>query len=496
MLPIPLLIALLLGFGIDAPSAPPADVPGALLSIASAVAGVAACAFALGLWTAVMVRRKGTARSRVRRAFVLGSRAIALAGLVAYGWIVHAWGWPGIVLDVWGWRGSILVDDALILAPFLLIQLLGWWGLFYGERAVSGLPAGHVGRRVARHLYLKERQALALVLPVVVIFVARNDLIDRLWPSWRPQPWAEAVELAVMGSVVLAASPLFIRLAWPTRPLADGPLRRRLERIARRSGFRCSGVRVWDTDHTMVNACVTGVVPQFRYVLLSDALIEDLTPSEVAAVFGHEIGHVAHRHLPYFLFFLVGFLALLTAGSEAFAGLEDWFAGLTTLDPTSPGALRDAAEGLAVSIGVGALFWIVFGALSRRFERQADVYGCKAVSCGSPHCPPHFELEGEDDGEPGGAPDRPIATVCPVGVRIFADALAAVARLNGIPADSRSWRHGSIASRIRFLADLAESPAREPAFQRQVRRFRVGLAAGLIAALGLAGAASWMGAMG
>jgi STE24 endopeptidase len=242
----------------------------------------------------------------------------------------------------------------------------------------------------------------------------------------------------------------------------------------------------------MVNACVTGVVPQFRYVLLSDALIDGLTPSEIAAVFGHEIGHVAHRHLPYFLFFLVGFLVLLTAGSEAFAGLEDWFAGLTTLDPTSPSALRDAAEGLAVAAGIGAMFWVVFGALSRRFERQADVYGCKAVSCGSPDCPPHFDFEGEA----GDEPDRSIATVCPVGVRIFADALAAVARLGGIPAESRSWRHGSIASRIQFLADLAESPAREPAFQRQVRRFRVGLAAGMIAALGLAGAASWMGVMG
>lgn len=492
MIPIPLLLALLLAFGIDAPAGPPRDATGALAWIAAAMGGVVASAFALGLWTAWKVRRKGFATSRVRRAFAIGSRLIALATLVAFGWIVHGSGWPAIVLDTWGWRGSILVDDALMLAPFLAMQLLAWWGVFYGERAVMGLPASHAGRRVARHLYLKERQSLALVLPVVLIFVVRNDVIDRLWPAWRYHPWAEPLELAALGSLVLVVSPLFIRLAWPTRSLADGPLRRRLEAIAGRSGFRCSDIRVWDTDHMMVNACVTGVLPRFRYVLLSDALIDGMTPSEIAAVFGHEIGHVAHRHLPYFLFFLMGVMMLVTAASDAFVGLEDWVAGLTTVDPTSPAALRDAAEGLALVAAIGVLFWMVFGALSRRFERQADVYGCKAVSCGSPECPPHFDYEGDAGDEPG----RPIATVCPVGVRIFADALAAVARLNGIPADARSWRHGSIASRIQFLADLAESPAREPAFQRQVRRFRLGLAAGMVAALGLAGAASWIGATG
>ena len=62
----------------------------------------------------------------------------------------------------------------------------------------------------------------------------------------------------------------------------------------------------------MVNACVTGILPGFRYVLLSDALIESLTPLEIAAVFGHEIGHVAHRHFLYFAFFFMGSLGVLS----------------------------------------------------------------------------------------------------------------------------------------------------------------------------------------
>jgi STE24 endopeptidase len=289
--------------------------------------------------------------------------------------------------------------------------------------------------------------------------------------------------------LVLAVSPIFIRMAWPTRSMPDGPLRRRLESVSRRSGFRCADILVWDTDHLMVNACVTGILPRFRYVLLSDALIDSLTPLEIAAVFGHEIGHVAHRHLQYFLFFFVGCLAVLTMASDAFAGLETWIATLTTADAAAPSALRDVIEGLVVLAAVGAFFGVVFGHLSRRFERQADVYGCKVVSCGSPDCPPHFDFEGPT------ADPAPIRGVCPAGVQIFADALATVAQQNGIDADSRSWRHGSIASRRAFLQRLAVSPEREVAFQRQVRNVRYGLGAGLVASIGLAGAAHWLGVL-
>ncbi|WP_165073979.1 M48 family metallopeptidase [Paludisphaera rhizosphaerae] len=487
MIPIPFLIALFLAFGLDAPGSPPDDVIATTIRTVAASLAVASAAFTLGLWTAWRVRGKGYATSRVRRVFFYGSRLVAVLTLAAFGWMIHGWGWAGVVNDSWGWRGSVLVDDVLTIAPFLFMQILTWWGLFYGERAIHGLPVSHASARVARHLYLKTRQALALAMPIILIFVLRNDVFGRFWPETRDDPAAETAELALLGFLILVLSPLFIRMAWPTRPLPDGPLRNRLEAISRRSGFRCSDVLVWDTDHAMVNACVTGVLPRFRYVLLSDALIDSLTPTEIAAVFGHEIGHVAHRHLPFFLFFFVGCLTVLTMASDVFTGLEAWISHLTTVDPSGPSTVRDVVEGLTVAVGIGGVFWLLFGQLSRRFERQADVYGCKAVSCDSEDCPPHVDLEAlVDDG-------RPIDRVCPTGVRIFADALATVARQNGIDPETKSWRHGSIASRIAFLQKLAAAPEREAAFQRHVRRVRYGLAAGLLAVIGVAGAAHWLG---
>src|SRR5262249_51794430 len=142
---------------------------------------------------------------------------------------------------------------------------------------------------------------------------------------------AQPVELAVLAALILLVSPLFVRLAWPTRSLPDGPLRRRLERAAKRVGFRFNDLLVWETGHIMVNACVTGVLPWFRYVLLTDALIETLSPVEVAAVFGHEVGHVAHRHLPFFGFFFLGSLGVMALSARAVSLSEQWIVDLKWL---------------------------------------------------------------------------------------------------------------------------------------------------------------------
>jgi STE24 endopeptidase len=123
-------------------------------------------------------------------------------------------------------------------------------------------------------------------------------------------------------------------------------------------------------------------------------------------------------------------------------------------------------------LSLGLQFWFVFGYLSRRFERQADVYGSKVVSCDHADCPTHSDPDNDLAPEPATA--RRLS-LCPVGIRIFADALASVARSNGLDRGNRSWRHGSIANRIAFLEGLERHPEREHNFQRGVRRLRLGL---------------------
>ena len=496
-MPLSLLLALFLAFGFDGSSV---EGPGQVWSSSElgsrvgqtmgGVLAVALVAFLLGRVVARWVDRHGRASPRVRRAYAFGARAVDVLSLAVYGWIIYSLEWPRVVRALLRMGDPILIDDALVLLPFLLAQAAGWWGVYAAERALrAARGTGHTGG-LRRYLWLKARQSLGMVLPVAAAYALGTDLVHRFWPATLTSSWDQPVSLAVMGALVLSLAPALVRIAWPTRPLPAGPLRDRLEHLAHRVGFRCTDILVWDTNQVIVNAGVTGSLPWFRYVLLTDALVENLSPYEVAAVFGHEIGHIAHRHLLYFGFFLLGSLGLLATGEgvlrQVLGGLPlpIWLVGGT--------ATSLALEVIGALVLVGGYFLIVFGHVSRRFERQADVFGCRAVSCGLPDCPPHADL----DGRPGAVPraDRRGAALplCPVGIRIFVSALSNVALLNGMRPNAWSWRHGSILRRITFVEGLEGRPDAERSFQNGVRWMRLGMAVVLITAVGLAVAQGYL----
>ena len=481
-MPLSLLIALMLAFGIDSPRAgvPDSDVGVRVLETCGGISMVAALAFGLGLWVASRVSQTGLATSRLRRRYALGARFLTGVALIVYGWIIHSVGWSQLVRSNWGLGGWVPARRCARLPPLCSDSAPHLVGTLFRRTCASDPGQSGSAGRLGHYLILRARQSIGLILPVVLLYVVRRDILMRIWPRWNESMLAEPLEIVVLGSLVLMASPLFVRLAWPTRPLASGALRRRLERAAERVGFQFTDVLVWDTGHSMFNACVTGVLPQFRYVLLTDALIESMTPLQVAAVFGHEIGHIAHRHLLYFGFFFAGSLGVLSLLADGVAAGEAWISRSSWLAPLSSALPSGTIQAVAVLSLLALYFWLVFGHLSRRFERQADVFGSKVVSCDLPDCPPH--LDSDDDLLPA-----PILvanpSLCPVGIRIFADALANVALWNGMECTRHSWRHGSIASRIAFLERLEQNPDQERRFQRDVRRLRVSLGIMLVLAI-------------
>jgi STE24 endopeptidase len=480
MLPVPLLVALIVAFGFDPPrmGIPPSDVGYRILETCGGISLVAVLSLGVGLWVASRVSHDGLATRRVRRRYARATLLLTAVSLLVYGWIIHSVGWSRVVRTNWGFGGLGLVDDVLVFLPFIIIQVLVWWGQFFAERALSVRVGAAAPARLSRYLVSKSRQSLGLMLPVILLFVIRRDIVARLWPSW--EEGAEPIVIAVLGSLVLIASPLFVRLAWPTRPLPDGHLRRRLEHVAQRAGFRFSDILIWDSGGTMLNACVTGIIPRFRYVLLTDALVDTMTPVEVAAVFGHEIGHIAHRHLLYFGFFFAGSLGILSLLADGISKGVGWAAGLPWLSPWMTPETGEFAHEAAVLISLGIYFWLVFGYLSRRFERQADVYGSKVVSCERANCSPHLDLDEEPHAEGRSGAKLPL---CRSGLRTFAEALSIVAQCNGIELGRRSWRHGSIANRIGFLARLEVDPSIEPRFQREVLWLRLCLGVVMVLAI-------------
>jgi STE24 endopeptidase len=408
-----------------------------------------------------------------------------LIGLLAgYGLALYVFGWGWAVGEFWSHGDKLLPGaELLILAPFLSGLLLGWLFFYDADRAVfqatqSALqedplaqtllereraelatrtgsatdPSSFWGRwsYVAFHA----RQNLALVLVPVLLLIVEKEL-HRQFPEY-VQDWqagASFIGVAVALSVFVGM-PWILRLMLGLRPLPPGPLRERLLATARRLKFRLSDLLVWDTRGAMATAMVVGILPRPRYVLFTDRLLADLTDDEIEAVLGHEVGHVKHWHIPFYLGFLMISMAVLGVMATVF--LPELTEGLSLQS-------RRHLDAIPVVASLGAYVFVVFGFLSRRCERQADVFGCRAVSCSRPDCPGYH---GDVALAPAGQ------GLCPAGIRTFIQALEKVAISNGISRDRpgflQSWQHSTIGRRVEFLQRIMGDPGLEQKFQRRV----------------------------
>ncbi len=277
-----------------------------------------------------------------------------------------------------------------------------------------------------------------------------------------------------MALGLVVAMPWLLRLVLGLKPLPDGPLRQRLLAAARRLHFRCSDILLWNTRGGVANALVAGVFPMLRYVVLTDRLVAALTPEEIEAVFGHEAGHVKHRHIPYYLAFLLVSMAAVWAVVVVYVRPH-----VTVLSGLAD---RDDLGVLSLVGFLGLYIFVVFGFVSRNCERQADLYGCRAVSCTRPDCQGH---DGTAALPAGGA------GLCPTGIRTFIGALEKVCDLNGISRDRpgllQSWQHSTPARRVHFLQRVMAEPTTARRFQRGVTVLKGALLVSLLAVILLLG---------
>ncbi|HXZ48132.1 MAG TPA: M48 family metallopeptidase [Usitatibacter sp.] len=163
-------------------------------------------------------------------------------------------------------------------------------------------------------------------------------------------------------------APLFNRFT----PLEQGELRRRIEALLERCGFRSGGLYVMDGSRRSShgNAYFTGFGAQKRIVFF-DTLMERLTPAEIEAVLAHELGHFARGHIPRLLAIRFALALLLLA-------ILGWLYG----EPAFYGALRLPAPGIGAALAGFALIVPVFtfpfqplsSLLARRQEFEADAF--------------------------------------------------------------------------------------------------------------------------
>lgn len=318
-------------------------------------------------------------------------------------------------------------------------------------------------------------QILFTLLPVLLIGLIRDVAYVVLQHFGRSGSGLLDL-LLTLGAMALIfiLSPELLRRVLPTHRLPASELRDRLEAMCLRLKMRYREILIWRTHHTVDNAAVMGIVPQVRYILLSDLLIATMTQDQIEAVFAHEAGHVKHRHMTWYLVF---FMTLTLALSSVGNALSSWHPMPQYLSPADLDTLLTLA-------GI-VMFFVLFGALSRAMERQADVFAAIAMTAKTSEQP----AVGRD------------------GVALFCSALAKVARVNNMPLDGQSmafgkrgvrllyarivnhsanWLHGSIRSRLDYLQGLVDNPQQLEAFNRNMLLIRLLLLAALIGTIALA----------
>ncbi|MDD4269496.1 MAG: M48 family metalloprotease [Pirellulaceae bacterium] len=440
----PFLLAILATLVI-ADNCPSEPVPGVAWRVALAAAGggvVVLVAWAIALAAVRQIERGRAHRQTILLEFAKRRRLHTALWIAVHLGILLGLGWSQIVRFNWNLDGALLADELLLFLPALLPLALSWVAFFQvdraayqararGEDAVLGSAPALGG-----YLSLHARHYFGVMLLPILGLLAVQDAVAIWLPGLLVSPWSVAVYVLPIG-LAIVFFPSLLRRLWRTHVLPPGPLRERLALVSGRAGFSIREILVWETGGMVVNAAVAGWLPGKRYVFLSDGLIASLTGEEIEAVFGHELGHIHHRHLA-----LRGLVML--APLSLFLTFEQ-LCPQSSIQIQQIVARFDTAAhlpwSLALLAALSSYAFFVFGGYCRLLESEADLYGCGV-------------LELADPGDACG---------------VFISALEKLAVASGANRRRAGWQHPSVARRSALLVRTVADPACRSRLQRRIR---------------------------
>lgn len=173
--------------------------------------------------------------------------------------------------------------------------------------------------------------------------------------------------LFFVGLFILA--PKLFNWAWQTKSSHIEDLNTSIQELALKTQTKISGVKIWNTfGEPLANAAVAGLSKNFRYVYVTEYLLEIFNPKQVSAVIAHELGHLKLGHV--FTYTIFSILILLLSLNYKLT----MYLFFPNID----------VNGFTFSLLEGGLFLFIFifsfTALSRFSEHQADVFSSIIVS--------------------------------------------------------------------------------------------------------------------
>ncbi len=273
--------------------------------------------------------------------------------------------------------GTLWQDVGLVAAVTLLAALVGlpisWYRTFVIEQRFGF-------NRMTLGLWLGDLAKAALLgallgIPLLTLVLW---LMARAGPLWWLYAWLAWVAFQLLMLVLFPTviAPLFNKF----QPLADEPLRARVERLLARCGFAAKGLFVMDGSRRSShgNAYFTGFGAARRIVFF-DTLLSRLQPEEIEAVLAHELGHFKLKHVVKRIAWFAAASLVLLALLGWLVG-EPWFyAGLGV--PVAPPRYGVALVLFMLALPVFTFLGAPLASLySRRHEFEADAYAATHAS--------------------------------------------------------------------------------------------------------------------
>ena len=304
------------------------------------------------------------AKTRLSMLEALVGAAMALAFTLGGGLEAVADAWQRVFEPVGYAHGIALIVSAGVIAgivdlPFALYRT-------FVIEARFGFNRMNLSMFLAD---LLKQLVLGVLIGVPVLFCVLW-LMGRMGDAWWVYVWLFMIAFNLLATLLYPTliAPIFNKFT----PLEDAGLRRRIEVLLERCGFRSQGLFVMDSSKRSShgNAYFTGFGRSKRIVLF-DTLLSRLAPPEIEAVLAHELGHFSRRHV--WKRMLLQFLSSLVLL---------WVLALLMKNPWFYGALGVQSASTAMAL---LLFFVVAPSFtfllhplaslySRRQEYEADAY--------------------------------------------------------------------------------------------------------------------------
>jgi Zn-dependent protease with chaperone function len=356
----------------------------------------------------------GLANAYQRLIFRVTVIAILLFALDIYLFHLKFW-----LQQIPGFKTFSVIEGVVALAVFIFYLETLWFFAYPAYKAAFKT-------RIQRKTFLISnlRMNAPIVFPWVLLTGVHNLLSLTSWMSLDRFFGSEGGQLIFFATfliVLMVFMPLLLQVWWGCTPFKANEKVSVLEKFLQDRGFRYRSMLRWPIfEGRMLTAGIMGIIPRYRYIMVTDALMEILSTEELKAVLAHEMGHIKHKHFWYYMFFFIGYLVILYGLVEylnIFLATNPFFRKILDSGDAQGASLFYLTLSLPILLTMVAYFRFLMGFFMRQFERQADLFS--AVTMNGP---------------------RPVIA-----------SLEKIAFLSGKIRDLPSWHHFSIKERVACL---------------------------------------------